>query len=267
MAPYWATASRESNGHVTQTQHHYFIAQAYYANGAYERALGEVDRAIGLDPKNAGHHLLRSRILAMMDRSEAAFEAAKRALDTDPSTNETELLALCEDFYTRHAEVIYSRLINNGSKSVLPYTGLADIALHANDVSQAARRLAQAAEIDAKHPRVLFGRAKLEKARGNFAEAIALLEQTRNLGEDSAGLFSALGEAYSDSKQWDKAAAAYERALRRHRNNTAWRLGWARALHHGGQYRAAEEKYRELLAIKPEFTEAWRGLRALRKYF
>jgi spermidine synthase len=264
MAPYWVAPSRESFP-VSQSQHHYFIAQSYYASGSYERALAEVSLAIDIDAKNAGQHLLQSRILAMMDRSEAAFAAAQRALDIDPSTNETELLALCEDFYTRDAQVIYKRIIENGSKAVAPYAGLADIALHASDLAQANQWLERAAEIDAKHPRVLFGRGKLEKARGNLSTAIALLEQTRDAGEDSASLFSALGEAYSEKEQWEKAAAAYESSLRRHRRNTRWRLGWARALHYGGHYRQAEEKYRELLAIDADSTDAWRGLRALRK--
>jgi hypothetical protein len=39
------------------------------------------------------------------------------------------------------------------------------------------------------------------------------------------------------------------------------------AQHQAGQYRQGEEKYRELLAINPEFTDAWHGLRALRKPF
>jgi spermidine synthase len=268
MERYWIMPSRDpSNRRVSPAQHHYFIAQAYYANGAYERALGEVERAIANDAKHAGHYLLQSRILAMMDRSEEAFEAAKRALDIDPRTNEAELLALCEDFYTRHAEVIYKRIIESGSKSILPYAGLADIALHASDLAEAGRWLDRAAQIDGRHPRLLFGRGKLEKARGNLSAALMLFEQTRSLGEDSASLFSALGEAYSETKQWEKAASAYERALKRHRKNTAWRLAWARALHHGGRYREAEEKYRELLALNPEFPDAWRGLRALGKEF
>jgi tetratricopeptide (TPR) repeat protein len=144
---------------------------------------------------------------------------------------------------------------------------LADIALHARDITQAGQWLDRAAQINAKHPKVLFARGKLERANGNLAEAIALFEDTRKTGEDSASLFSELGEAYSQTKQWEKAAAAYEMALRRHRKNTAWRLGWARALHHAGKHGEAEEKYRELLAINPDFTDAWRGLRALGKRF
>jgi tetratricopeptide (TPR) repeat protein len=145
---------------------------------------------------------------------------------------------------------------------------LADIALHDRDMTQSGQWLDRAAQINAKHPKVLFARGKLERAKGNLAEAIALFEDTRKSGEeDSASLFSELGEAYSQTKQWEKAAAAYEVALRRHRKNTAWRLAWARALHHAGKHREAEEKYRELLAINPDLTYAWRGLRALRKRF
>src|SRR5688500_1534916 len=138
----------------------------------------------------------------MMDRSEAAFEAAKIALDIDANVNEAELLALCEDFYTRDAAVIYRRIIETGSKTLSPYTALADIALHANDLAQAARWLDRATMIDAKHPKVLTVRGKLEKARGNLNGAIALFEQARNLGDDSASLFSALGDAYSRTQEW-----------------------------------------------------------------
>jgi tetratricopeptide (TPR) repeat protein len=266
MQAHWISPTWDSyNDQVSRAEHHYFIAQSLYASGAYDAALAEVSRAIALDAKNAGHYLLQSRSLAMMDRSEAAFKAAMKALDIDPNVNEAELLALCEDFYTRDAAVIYKRIIDGGSKTLSPYTGLADIALHAKDVVQAGRWLERAAAINAEHPKVLFARGKLERARGNLSAAIGLFEQTRQSGEDAASLFSALGEAYSDSKQWEKAAAAYEMALKRHRKNTSWRFAWARALHHAGRYREAEEKYRELLAFNPEFADAWRGLKALGK--
>jgi tetratricopeptide (TPR) repeat protein len=243
------------------------MAQSYHANGAYERALAEAGLAIGLDVKNPDYYLLQSRILATMDRSDEAFEAAQRALDLRPTANQTEILDLCENFYTRHAAVIYRRIIESGSKELLPYTGLADIALHGEEIAQAGQWLDRAADINAKHPKVLFARGKLEKAKGNLSEAIALFEATWRSGEDSASLFSALGEAYSQTKQWGNAASAYEMALKRHRKNTAWRLAWARARHHAGKYREAEEKYRELLAINPDLTDAWLGLKTLPKRY
>jgi tetratricopeptide (TPR) repeat protein len=268
MQPYWIAPSREGfAGEVSQDQHHYYIGQAYYANGAYDQALQEIDRAIEINPKNAGQFLLRSRTLAMMERTDEAFAAAQKALDLDPAVNEAELLALSEDFYTRQAEVIYRRMLTNGSRSVRPYTGLADIAFHARDLAEAERWLARATVLDDEDPRVLFGRGKLAMARGHVAEATALFERTRRLGEDSAALFVAMAEAYGAARQWDKAASAYESALKRHRRNSGWRLAWAQALHHAGRYGEAEEKYRELLALDPALTDAWSGLRALRRTF
>jgi spermidine synthase len=268
MRSHWVAPAWEPfRDQISQAQHHYFIAQSYYANGAYDAALAETARAIDLDAKNPGYLILQSQILAMMDRSEAAFAAANKALELRPADNHTEILALCENFYTADAAVIYKRIIEAGAKELLPYTGLADIALHAKDISQAGQWIARAAAVNAKHPTVLFARGKLESARGEFPRAIELFEDARKSGEDSASLFSALGEAYSQTKQWEKAALAYQTALRRHRKNAAWRLAWAHALHHAGKYREAEEKYRELLALNPELTEAWRGLRALRKRF
>jgi spermidine synthase len=268
MQPHWVAPSwAPFKDQVSQAQHHFFIAQSYRANGAYERALAEAGQAIELDAKNADFYLLQSRILALMDRPEEAFETTKKALDLAPIANHGEILALSEDFYTSDAAVIYRRIIDGGSRELRPYTGLADIALHAKDITQARSWIQRAAEIDAKHPRVLFARGKLEKAAGNVSEAIALFEATRKSGEDSAALFSALGEAYEQAGQWGNAAAAYEMALKRYRRNTPWRLAWARALHHAGRHSEAEEKYRELLAIDPNLTDAWRGLKALRKRF
>jgi spermidine synthase len=268
MRSHWAAPAWETfREQISQARHHYFIAQSYFANGAYEEALAENASAIGLNVSNAGYLIQQSRILAAMDRSEEAFKSAASALELQPTENHSEILALCEHFYTRDAAVIYKRIIGAGFKELLPYTGLADIALHAKDIKQASHWLARAAQINAKHPAVLFTGGKLESARGNFSGAIALFENARKTGEDAASLFSELGHAYSQTNQWDKAAAAYASALRRHRKNTAWRLAWARALHQAGKHREAEERYRELLAMNPELADAWRGLRALAKRF
>jgi spermidine synthase len=268
MRPHWLAPSWELfRPDTSQAQHHYFIAQSYYASSAYEAALDEIGRAIGLAAENPDYLILQSRILAALDRSDEAFEAAKRTLELRPTANHAEILVLCENFYTRHAALIYKRIIEADPKKVLPYTGLANIALHARDTVQAREWLARALAIDAGHPAVLFTRGKLDSANGDFTTAIASYEAARHSGEDSASLFSALGEAYSETQQWDKAAAAYETALRRYRKNIAWRLAWAHALQRSGKHREAEKRYRESLALDPNAADAWRGLRSLRTRF
>jgi tetratricopeptide (TPR) repeat protein len=118
-----------------------------------------------------------------------------------------------------------------------------------------------------EHNGVFFARGKLELAKGNPSAAVEWLERAQKRGEESAGLFSSLGEAYGQLKQWDKAAAVYPRALRQHRRNTEWRLAYARALEELGRVKEAEEKYREVLALDPNLGDGWRGLRRLGKRF
>ena len=104
-------------------------------------------------------------------------------------------------------------------------------------------------------------------ARGNATKAIALFENNRRIGEDSAALFAAMAEAYDRENKWNDAAQTYELALKRHRGNIPWRLAWAKALHRAGRHREAEQRYRELLAIDPNSTDAWHGLKALQRKF
>ena len=92
---------------------------------------------------------------------------------------------------------------------------------------------------------------------------MTLLEESREGGEESATLYSELGEAYSQLKQWEKAASVLERALQRQRRNTRWRLLQAKALGQIGRIKEAKLKYREVLAIDPSSSQAWKGLKSL----
>ena len=93
--------------------------------------------------------------------------------------------------------------------------------------------------------------------------AVAYLEESKKGGEESATLYSELGEAYTQLKQWEKAALAFEEALQRQRRNTKWRLQLAHALGQLGHSKDARIKYREVLSIDPSSSEAWNGLKSL----
>ncbi len=259
VAPSW----QESLHQVSRAQHHFFIAEAYHAGAAYDDALKEVGEALRLDAKKSDYHLLQSQILAALDRSKDAFEAAQKTLDLGHQKADKPLLTVIENFYTRDAKVIYKRLIDGGSQELLPYLGLANIALHEKKLEETEQWLEKAAKIDSAHPGLSFARGKLEAARGNHSLATRLFEEAQKNGEDSSSLFHELAAAYGQMKQWEKSAQAYELALKRHRRNISWRLQWARALQHIGKSRAAEEKYREVLALDPNLGDAWRGLHSL----
>ncbi|MBI2090179.1 MAG: fused MFS/spermidine synthase [Deltaproteobacteria bacterium] len=260
--PPWGSNSRW----VSQARHHYYMGQAFHASGWSVRALKEAEQAIRLEPSNADYHLLLAKILLAQDKTAEAAEAAGKALLGGAEKAE-EVLALADDFYTTQAEEIYKRIVGTGVKAISPYLGLGGIALHRKDFSQAQRRFAQAAEIQPKHPAVLFALGRLRLATGNHAEALTFLLESQEKGEDSAALYGELGQAYSGLGQWENAARAYGVAVRRQRKNIVWRLALADALTRLGKFREAEQRYREVLALDPNSTQAWKGLKHLGKRF
>jgi tetratricopeptide (TPR) repeat protein len=263
VAPSWHGSSKG----VSKAQHHFFIAEAYHAGAAYDDALKELNEAIRLEPKKAEYHLLRTQILSALDLSKEAFEAAEKALDLGTKETERVILTVSENFYTRDAKVIYHRMVGGGSTELLPYLGLANIALHEKKITEAERWLEKAAKINNAHAGYAFARGKLEVAKKNFPEALRLFKEAQKYGEDSASLYHEMAHAYGEIKQWEESARFYELALRRHRRNVSWRLEWARALQHLGRSRAAEEKYRDVLALDPNLGDAWRGLNSLGKRY
>ena len=256
--PPWKPDARR----VSPAQHRYYLSQAFKASGWHDRALKEVEQAISLEPRNADYHLLRAQILIAQDKTAEAAQAAEKALEYGPHKAKA-VLALAEDLYTQQAKKIYLRIVNSGAKEILPYVGLGVIALRQKEFAEAQRWLEQAAKIQPKHPAVLLALGRLELAKGNYARTVTFLEESREGGEESAVLYSELGEAYSRLKQWKKAASALERALQRQHRNTGWRLLQAKALGQLGRTKEAEIKYREVLAIDPSSSQAWKGLKSL----
>lgn len=247
---------------VSPAQHRYYFSEAFQASGWHDRALEEIDLALRLEPRNADFHLLRARILIAQDKTSEAAKAAAHALQYAPEKVK-RVMALAEDLYTHEAKEIYFRIVALGAREIIPYLGLGSLAVRERRLDEAERWLRQAEKIQPKHPAVLLALGKFESAKGNYAQAVTLLEESQERGEDSATLFGELGEAYSHLQQWEKAASSLERAAKNQRRNTRWRLLQANALAQLGKKKDAEIKYREVLAINPSSSEAWQGLKSL----
>ena len=262
---------------VPDAMHHYYLAQSYFASIARNKALSELEEAIKLAPKNPKFYLLQMKILLDQDKSsegaKAAFKALELSRDSIP-----DVLVMSDEFYLPEAKTVYNKIIEMGSKEVLPYLGLGNIALHGGDVTEAEKWFVPARNIDADHPAVLLAWGRLtaakaqrvtdqEKAKEMFQEAKRLLERSQSKGEESATIFTELGAVYAKLGIWEKAADAYKEALRMRRKRNDLRLSLGQAYAKLGKVREAERKYREVLAFSPDEVEALNGLQELGKKY
>ncbi|MGH7795736.1 MAG: fused MFS/spermidine synthase [Candidatus Binatia bacterium] len=262
---------------VPEAMHHFYMAEAYAASLARNRALAEIDQAIKLDPKNPRFHLLKMRILLEQDRS---ADGAKEAFAALQSGEEyiPDVLGMSDEFYLPEAQAVYKKVIEMGNKDVLPYLGLGNIALHGGNLEEAEKWFVQARALQAEHPAVLLAWGRLLAAKAQrltdegemkkqLQEARISLEKSRAKGENSATIHEQLGVVYYRLAIWEKAVEAYTEALRMRRRRNDLRFSLGQAYAQLGKIAAAEQKYREILALTPDDLDALKALQDLGKKY
>jgi spermidine synthase len=266
MEPFLVEAPWLNSNTVSRAMRHFHLAQAYEVREQHDRALPEINRAIQLDPAPADFYVLKTKILIEQDKSSDAARTALLALERSPKTIRP-ILAMSEEFYLDEAKTVYSKTIAMGTREVLPYLGLGNIALHYRDLKEAERWFERARRINAGHASVLLAWGRLMLAKGEHQKAKEFLEQSKEKGEDSSTLHGALGDVYLKLQLWPQAADSYRQGLKYKKKNYDWRRSLGVALAHMGKVKEAEEKYREVLSLKPSDVEAWRALQKLGKRY
>jgi predicted membrane-bound spermidine synthase/tetratricopeptide (TPR) repeat protein len=281
MAPYLLPSPPWLDGKplpVSQALHHYYMAESYVASVAYERALKEVEQAIRLDANNPKFYLLQMKILLEQDKSAEGAKAALAALARAPDAV-SDVLAMSDEFYLPEAKIVYGKVIAMGTREVLPYLGLGNIARHGGDLKEAEKWLGQARQLQPDHPAVLLALGRVAAARAasereeaaakkRWQEAKALLEKSKATElETSATLYSELANVYMRLEMWEQAADQYKEALRMRRKQNEWRFALGQAYAQLGKISEAELKYREILAFSPEDADAVKALQAIGKKY
>jgi tetratricopeptide (TPR) repeat protein len=262
---------------VSQAMHHYYIAQAYLASVARNRAMKEVDEAIRLEPKNPKFRLLKMRILLEQDKSAEGAKEAFAALESGAEYI-PDVLAMSDEFYLPEAQAIYRKIIEMGHKEVLPYLGLGNIALHSGNLPEAEKWFVQARALQPEHPAVLLAWGRLTAAKAQrstddgetkkqLQEARTLLEKAQAKGEESATIHTELGAIYYKLAIWEKAAESYTEALRMRRRRNDLRFSLGQAYAQLGRTAEAELKYREILSLSPDDADALKALQELGKKY
>jgi tetratricopeptide (TPR) repeat protein len=191
--------------------HHYYMAQSYVASVSHSRALKELEQAVRLDPTNPKFYVLQTKIFLDQDKSSEGAKTALAAMERSRDTI-SDILGLSDEFYLPEAKVVYAKAIELGSREVLPYLGLGNIALHSGDLAEAEKWFKRARELQPDHPAVLLAWGRLASAKGNrekdketatnlFQEARELLEKSKAKGEESATLYAESGEVYGKARR------------------------------------------------------------------
>jgi Flp pilus assembly protein TadD len=66
---------------------------------------------------------------------------------------------------------------------------------------------------------------------------------------------------------WQESADSYNEALRMRRRRNDWRMALGDAYANLGRVGEAEQKYREVLALSPDDSNAWKSLEGLGKRY
>jgi spermidine synthase len=251
---------------VSEARRHFYLAEAHEVNGWNSRALEEINRAIKLEPSNPNFYILKTKILLEQEKSTDAAETALIAIAHSRDAIKP-ILGMSEEFYLNEAKAVYTKTIELGTREILPYLGLGNIALHHKDLPEAEKWFERARKIKSDHPAVLLAWGRLMLAKDEPKKAKDFLEQSKKYGEDSATLYGALGDACLKLQLWEQAAKAYAQAIRYRSKNNEWRRNLGVALARMGMIREAEEKYREVLAFSSSDAEAWQELRKLGKRY
>lgn len=104
-----------------------------------------------------------------------------------------------------------------------------DTALILGDVAGARKLFAEARAADPTYGEATMRLAWAELQTGNDAEAVKLLEEITAGGKAPIEAWNQLGLAYAKTRAWQKATAAYEKYLEKHKNDVDVRLELARA--------------------------------------
>jgi protein O-mannosyl-transferase len=198
---------------------------------------------------------------AATDRLTSAI-AAGRILPTDPNNAFTALRDLKTAAAPEQFQELQNQLriaLENKAQEVLLRYLAGDETPQSRDEFQGGARYMDAARMLTQESLFLEGRQDFFQGRAllfdkKFAEAASLLEQSVRIDPGAAYGFNALGIAYLEQAQYDKAIPAFRDAVRRAQH-------WSYPLHNEalayvetGDYRSAIRAYQEAIRLTPQYS-------------
>ena len=205
-----------------------FTTIAYSVNGGYTpmryKILGD-ELAYRLSPKHFKEHYGQRFIASVFfERFESSGkrEHYQKAVKLNPSyraadNNYGPLYLPLRKF--SQAEKEFLKIINVDIKNPYPFIGLGNIALEKKDFLKAKKHFFYAVGLKKDLPRSLFGLAQAEFRLKNFKKAKELFCRYQAIEPLQSGSRYFLGCIYENEKDFEKAAACFQDAMRLGLNN------------------------------------------------
>jgi len=212
------------------------LAEFYVKTGRIRDAVLEAQDIIKRDPKNLEAHKLLGRIYL-------------RSLGDMPGGNGSDnILKLAIDQY--------EQIVKLEPDSVDDHLLLGRLYRLNNDLQKAEAELKTAVKLDPSSEEAVTTLAILYTDEGDTAHALQVLSSVPDSGR-SAKLYSALGAAYEQRKDYKSAIDAYRHAVVLDRDNLDAIRGLAENLLNDGQTEAALEQFKVIADANPEDAQTY----------
>lgn len=191
------------------------LARAYLANGQPELAQQSMEAAVDLAPGEISMRVELGQMLMQIQKPAEAVKVlgdAVRREPTDASIRADLVRAHLDehDFPGAHAAAADLKLMDGKNPAGFYLSGMAALGL--NQPDEARQDLERALALQPKSVDVLSALSRLDIARGQNAQAVALVKQASDADPTDAALLNLLGETYAGQKKLSEATDALTRA-------------------------------------------------------
>ncbi|MFC3211428.1 tetratricopeptide repeat protein [Planomicrobium okeanokoites] len=199
-------------------------AVAAFQTQQYERAVQRLDELIVLDPDYFSAYLLKAQSLNMAEDYKAAYEAIKEGLKRDEFDKELYLFA-------------------------------GKLALKLGNTEDGVENLRQAVALDPEYMEAIFALVSYFHSKEMDEEVLELVEAAIESGDDWAGLYPMVAEAYERTEQFEQAATYFDLSYPAFREDSEFLGKYVRFLIEEGKRERALEILKELQVLEPDNQE------------
>jgi tetratricopeptide (TPR) repeat protein len=202
--------------------------------------------------------LLAGKIASLLDETAKAEKYLERVIKEAPDNIDAQSLLASVYVKERNYDAAisaYKRVIELNANRDDAYYGEGIVYFNMRRFKEAVLPLEKAVQLNPEHKDAYFYAANSYEELKDFAKAAESYEKYVNLKPEKQGIaYWHLGLCRFELGQFDAAAAAFQEALKENPQDTLINDKLAQAFQKSGQYEKAEEVYKYLAQLNPEYS-------------